>query len=238
MKRFLNILLVFFAVGGLFTVLFFGIYGAVQSTKTHEQPSAETTLSELPKPEKTGGVRGQLGIDKNINESTIDQYLGRSDAVYRDMRMLVDEANYENIQGDSYLSGYVEGFEVVPYPKIVNVTGLPAEVGQSYTGTTLFTQTEDNVIANYKESMAFLEYYFPKDKKIFLMCGGGGYAGMMKNLLVELGWPEDQIWVVGGYWYYDGDHAVKVKRDDNGLITYDFWKVPYHDIEFGYMNEK
>ena len=34
MKKFLNILLVFFAVGGLFTVLFFGIYGAVESTKT------------------------------------------------------------------------------------------------------------------------------------------------------------------------------------------------------------
>ena len=34
MKRFLNILLVFFVVGGLFTVLFFGIYGAIESTKT------------------------------------------------------------------------------------------------------------------------------------------------------------------------------------------------------------
>ena len=70
---------------------------------------------ELPVPELSEGQRGQLGIDKNINESTIDQYLGRSDAVYRDLRMLKDPGNYEAIGGDSYLSGFVNGFEVVPF---------------------------------------------------------------------------------------------------------------------------
>ena len=30
-------------------------------------------LATLPKPELSEGQRGQLGIDKNINESTIDQ---------------------------------------------------------------------------------------------------------------------------------------------------------------------
>ena len=34
-------------------------------------------LSKLPKPELTGGERGSLGIDKNINEQTIDKYLNR-----------------------------------------------------------------------------------------------------------------------------------------------------------------
>ena len=57
----------------------------------------------LPLPEVSEGMRGQLGIDKNINEATIDKYLGRSDSVYRDMRMLKDDANYEAIGGDSYL---------------------------------------------------------------------------------------------------------------------------------------
>ena len=47
-------------------------------------------VKELPKPEITGGARGELGIDKNINEDTIDEYLGREDSVYRDMRMLED----------------------------------------------------------------------------------------------------------------------------------------------------
>ena len=72
--------------------------------------------NSLPNPTVTGGERGKLGIDKNINEETIDKYLDRDDSVYRDMRMLKDPGNYESIGGDSYLSGFVKGFEVVPYP--------------------------------------------------------------------------------------------------------------------------
>ena len=145
-------------------------------------------LKELPKPEITGGERGMLGIDKNINEKNIDEYLGRNDSVYRDMRMLKDPGNYEAIGGDSYLSGFIKGFEVVPYPYLTEVKGLPEAVGDSYKGKTLFTQNEDGTYkANYKESLEYLEYYFPKDKNIFLMCGGGGYAGMTKNLPASLG---------------------------------------------------
>ena len=185
--------------------------------------------NELPKPEVTSGLRGEFGIDKNINEKTIDDYLGRDDSVYRDMRMLKDPGDYEAIGGDSYLSGFVKGFEVVPYPYLVNVSGLPEEVGDTYTGKTLFTEKDGEYTANYEESMDILEYLFPKDKNIFLMCGGGGYAGMTKNLLVALGWDADKIYNVGGYWYYDGDNNVEVKNTKYGDTTYDFWKVPYHD---------
>ena len=27
-------------------------------------------------------------------------------------------------------------------------------------------------------------------------------------------------------------------RVNDGVISYDFWKVPYHDINFEYLNEK
>ena len=195
--------------------------------------------NNLPNPEVTSGIRGQFRIDKNINEETIDNYLDRTDSVYRDMRMLKDPGNYEAIGGDSYLSGFVRGFEVVPYPYLVNVTGLPEEVGSSYTGKTLFTQVSDGTYkANYEESLDILEYLFPKDKNIFLMCGGGGYAGMTKNLLVSLGWDKDKIYNVGGYWYYKGKNNVEVKNIKDGKITYDFWKVSYHDINFEELNEK
>ena len=189
--------------------------------------------SSLPLPEVEEGMRGELGIDKNINESTIDKYLNRSDAVYRDMRMLKDEANYEAIGGDSYLSGFVKGFEVVPYPYLCNVVGLPEAVGSSYSGNTLFTVNEDgSYTANYEESMEIIETYFPKDKTIFLMCGGGGYAGMTKNLLVALGYDGNKIYNTGGYWYYNGENRVDVKREENGETFYDFHKVNYHDIFF------
>lgn len=198
----------------------------------------EYKINYLPKPTVTGGQRGQLGIDKNINEKNIDKYLNRKDSVYRDMRMLKDEANYEKIGGDSYLSGFVSGFEVIPFPYIVNVTGLPKEVGNTYSGKTLYTKKENGkYVANYKESQEILEYYFPKDKYIFLMCGGGGYAGMMKNMLVDLGWDEDMIYNVGGYWFYKGKNNEVIKTVRSNETVYDFWKVTYHDFNFDLLHE-
>lgn len=187
---------------------------------------------DLPLPEISDGVRGDLGIDKNINEETIDKYLNRDDAVYRDMRMLIDEADYEAIGGDSYLSGYVKGFEVVSYPYLCSVEGLPKEVGSYYTGPSLFNHVDDEYVANYEESLEILESLFPKDKYIFLMCGGGGYAGMTKKLLVGLGWDENKIYNVGGYWYYHGNNNVEVKYEENGEDKYNFALVDYHDIVF------
>ena len=193
----------------------------------------------LPKPEISEGIRGeQFGIDKNINESTIDEYLGRSDSVYRDMRMLKDPGNYEAIGGDSYLSGFVQGFEVVPYPYLTNVTGLPEEVGETYTGATLFAQDESgNYVANYEESMEILETIFPKDKNIFLMCGGGGYAGMTKTMLVALGWDKNKIYNVGAFWSYNGNNKVEVKKTINGEDYYNFSIVPYYNIDFTTLHE-
>lgn len=193
----------------------------------------------LPKPEISEGIRGeQFGIDKNINESTIDEYLGRSDSVYRDMRMLKDPSNYEAIGGDSYLSGFVEGFEVVPLPYLTNVTGLPEDVGETYTGETLFTQDESgNYVANYEESMEILEAIFPRDKNIFLMCGGGGYAGMTKTMLVALGWDENKIYNVGAYWSYNGNNNVEVKKTIDGEDYYNFSIVPYYNIDFTTLHE-
>ena len=192
---------------------------------------------ELPKPQVSEGVRGDLGIDANVNEKSIDKYLNMEDAVYRDMRMLVDPASYENIGGDAYLSGFVKGFEVVPLPYLVNVTGLPEAVGTTYTGKTLFTEKDGKYTANYEESLAILEYLFPKDKTIFLMCGGGGYAGMTKAMLVSLGWDENKIYNTGGYWYYEGENNVIVKNESHKDVTYDFWKVAYHDIDFTQLHE-
>ncbi len=198
---------------------------------SHESDSVEP--KELPKPEITGGARGEFGIDKNINEASIDEYLDRDDAVYRDLRMLEDPARYENIGGDRFLSGYVKGFEVVPLPYIIPVDNLPGAVGQTYSGDTLFGGGAGWMFyPNYEESVTILEELFPKDKVIFLMCGGGGYAGMMKTFLISMGWASDKIYNVGGYWYYNGEHSVEVKKEENGRVSYDFDSVPYHKIDF------
>lgn len=193
----------------------------------------------LPQAELSSGLRGKYGIDKNINETTIDNYLGRSDTVYRDVRMLEDTATWENKGGDRYLSGYIKGFEVVPsvylagftdeyieQKKIENVSGL-------YVGETLFTLNEDgNYTANYIESMDILEAIFPKDKNIFIMCGAGGYAGQVKDLLIKLGWDEKLVRDVGGYWYYKGSNSIQIKENYDGEDYYNFSKVPYYNIDF------
>ena len=69
------------------------------------------------------------------------------------------------------------------------------------------------------------------------MCGGGGYAGMAKNMLVSLGWDSDKIYNVGGYWYYNGKNNVIVKNEKYDKVSYDFWKVTYHDIDFNNLHE-
>ncbi len=231
-KTFLSLL------AGIVIAVAFAV-GFIMLGRVLSRPQSETATAPLPAPELSDGIRGeQFGIDKNINEATLDQYLGRDDVVYRDMRMLIDPGDYAAIGGDSYLSGFVEGFEIVPLPYLVNVTGLPEAVGDTYAGKTLFTQDKDgNYKANYKESLQILKDLFPQDKTIFIMCGGGGYAGMTKQMLVSLGWDADKIYNVGAYWTYEGEHNVPVKYEQDGTVGYAFWKIPYHQIDFSRLHE-
>ena len=61
---------------------------------------------------------------------------------------------------------------------------------RSYIRKSLFTNNNGNYKSNYKESLEILEYFFPKNKNIFLMCGGGGYAGQTKKTIgiTRMGW--------------------------------------------------
>ena len=202
-------------------------------SKTADAPAFQISYSALPAPEIASGERGLFGIDRHINESTIDNYLDRPNVVYRDVRLLEDPANYAAIGGDSNLTGFIRGFEVVPYPYLASTSDLPDTVGEGYNGPTLFTLDETgNYRANYAESLTILETLFPKDKAIFLMCGGGGYAEMTKQFLLSLGWDGEKIYNVGGYWNYHGDNAITVQNNSYGDTTYDFWKIPYHAINF------
>ena len=199
---------------------------------------------KLPEPELSEGLRGKYGIDKNINETTIDNYLDRSDTVYRDVRMLIDPATWENKGGDRYLSGYIKGFEVIPSPYLANYTDDYIEqkkienISGLYQGPTLFKLDNDgNYTANYQESMAILEAIFPKDKNIFIICGAGGYAGQVKHMLVKLGWDENKVRDIGGFWYYEGNNAITIKETINGKDYYNFSKVPYYNIDFKSLTE-
>jgi len=221
----------------LLLLIIFCACGYDGGTATPETPTPVT----LPAPEVD--TESQFGVDKNINISTIDNYLGLENVCYRDVRMLFDPADYGAIGGDADLSKSIEGFKIVPYPFIGTLGSLP--VANAYEGETLFAVvwnadgTIESAEPNYAESMMVLEELFPRDKPIFLMCGGGGYAGMMKSLLLFLGWDEGLLYNIGANWEYKGEHAVELivyPEDAQGDNIYATWRADYAYIDFSRLH--
>lgn len=184
-----------------------------------------------------------FAVDRRVNMETIDEYLGIPGVVYRDMRMVDDPAAYGDIGGDPKLSMMIDGFTVAPFPFIGSLAPLP--VAGAYEGPSLFdVQWGEGIevlgaTARYTQSLQFLEEVFPKDKQIVLMCGGGGYAGMMRSLLVYLGWEADRIYNAGGFWEYEGDRAVQIiaYNEAGSPIEYFLWRAPVVTIDFKTFQE-
>ncbi len=188
-------------------------------------------------PPSTPDPNNQFGVDIAINMTSIDNYLNRPDVVYRDVRMAKDPAKYENIGGNSNLDMTLEGFKIVPWPYIGTLQELPVE--GAYTGDTLFTVAWDNngeVISaepNFKLSHQILEELFPKDNTIFLMCGGGGYAGMTRTFLIHQGWDPKKLYNVGGAWEYTGYKSVQlIAENAEGETEYYTWRADIANIDF------
>lgn len=202
---------------------------------------ADEALPEIPAP--APNPEDMFGVDLNINVGTIDEWLGRPDVVYRDVRMLFDPADYGAIGGDADLSATVAGFKIIPYPFLASLSALPVE--GAYAAECLYTLTwnEDGSIAsatpNYVESEIILKDLFPQDKPIFIMCGGGGYAGMTKSLLIFLGWDENLLYNIGGNWGYVGENAVELKvypEEADGVEYLATWNADYAYIEFARLH--
>ena len=105
---------------------------------------AYAEADKLPAPEPD--ENSMFGVDKNINMTTLDNYVGRDDVVYRDVRMLFDPADYAAIGGNADLASTVEGFRIVPYPYLATLSALP--VDGAYDAETLYTLTwnEDGTV--------------------------------------------------------------------------------------------
>ena len=61
----------------------------------------------------------------------------------------------------------------------------------------------------------------------------------MKNLWKYLNiiFLKIKIYNVGGFWFYEGDNKINVKKEVDGKVSYDFWKVTYHDIDFSNLHK-
>ncbi|MBN2509446.1 MAG: hypothetical protein JXB03_04180, partial [Spirochaetales bacterium] len=184
-----------------------------------------------------------FGVDLNINMETIDSWLGREDVAYRDMRMLFDPADFTAIGGSSVLSATLPGFRIVPYPYLATLPPLP--VSGAYEGPALYSLTWNaageitDAAPNYAESAMVLADLFPRDKAVFLMCGGGGYAGLTRALLIHLGWDADKLYNIGGNWGYKGDKGLElVGTSSDGGSVYATWRADYAFMDFARMTPK
>lgn len=201
------------------------------------QPAAYASEA-APVPAADPDPQSPFGIDRSITMETIDDYIGRSDIAFRDMRMVRDPADYAAIGGSALLDFVLEGFTVVPFPLIGTLQELPVE--GAYTGPTLFdvTWNEDGTVADtvplYEESLLIVEELFPQDRPLFLMCGAGGYAGMTRQLLIYLGWDPELVYNIGGAWEYTGYKAVPVVNygNEGDEPRFYLWRVPMATIDF------
>lgn len=189
------------------------------------------------------GPDDSFNVDETVNMESIDSFLGIEDVAYRDMRMLRDPAAYDSIGGNPDLDIVLEGFKIVPFPYIGTLQTLPVE--GAYAGQTLFdiTWSEDGNISQasavFSESQRIIEDLFPRDKPIVLMCGGGGYASMMRKLLIYLGWNESNLYNAGGAWDYTGYRSIQVvEHDDQGATHYCTWRADYAQIMFDQLTKR
>jgi len=118
-----------------------------------------------------------------VDMTNVDDYLGRPDVQYVDLRNFDDKMN----------SGYIAGFEFIPFFEYLE-----------YSNILVRTNAWTFETASIKNAAA-LEGLFDMDKTIFLMCGSGTRAGFVKDALDSLGYT---TYNVGGITNYAGEAKV------------------------------
>lgn len=109
-----------------------------------------------------------------VDMTNVDEFLGRPDVQYVDLRNFDDKMN----------SGYISGFEMIPFFDYLEYSNI---LVNEKTWVFDATQVKDE---------ASLKALFDADKTIFLMCGSGTRAGYVKDALESLGYTK--VYNVGG----------------------------------------
>lgn len=206
--------------------------GFAQTARADE---AEAGLAPLPLAETD--PNSERGCDVNINMATIDQYLGRPEIAYRDVRHLytTDEAGNPVVD----LASTIQGFKIVPYIKLAPMSA------DSVSGDELFTlewDADGNIVSatpNYVESELVVRDLFPQDRPVFLMCTSGGRASMARNLLLFLGWNPELVYNIGGQKDYKGKNLLEivsypVRR--GGEDIHAVWRADYANIDTTFLH--
>lgn len=126
------------------------------------------------------GGEAKLPADGEITMENIDEYMGRDNVQYVDLR------NNDDLLRD----GFVQGFGNIPYFDYIEVEGIAPGRADITVG-----------------DKARLEQLFDKDAEaIFLMCASGGRAGWVKKALESIDYTN--VYNVGGFKDYSGTNKV------------------------------
>ncbi len=120
-----------------------------------------------------------------VDMGNVDDYLGRPDVQYVDLR------NFD----DKMKSGYISGFEMIPFFDYLEATDILVRTDLDW----IFAAADIH-------SQGGLEELFDADRTIFLMCGSGTRAGYVLDALESLGF--ENVINVGGIADYSGDAMV------------------------------
>lgn len=122
--------------------------------------------------------------DSSIQPHNLDEYLFIDDVMYVDVRPYNSIIKY----------GYVAGFQFVPYYDII---------ASRINDKTLFEMTQSGQVGeflpNFVESEQYLNYLFPKDKKILAISEEGSECSYLFNLLKQYGYEPANLYNVGGF---------------------------------------
>lgn len=123
----------------------------------------------------------------SINAENLQDYLGRDDVVYIDLRDYSD-----------FSQKHLRNFESIPFFAYI----WNKEANTDTSMIQLYGGDPTDPVAVYNESDELLNELFPKDKTIFLMCQSGGRVVHMMNILAAKGYDMSKIYNVGGMGQY------------------------------------
>jgi len=169
----------------------------VDTTKTYQANKDD--------PAETPCTEGSFGVTCSaINSENLQQYLGRTDVMYIDLRDFSD-----------YAKKHLRNFEVIPFFGLVynKEAHTDASLPQLYGGE------PTDPVPVYEESDEILEALFPKNKTLFLMCQSGGRVATMMNILKARGWDMTKVYNVGGMAQYSGPEYRALVTDTPELIV-------------------
>lgn len=124
-----------------------------------------------------------IEIDDEITMLNLDEYMGRDDIQYVDLR------NFDA----KFAAGYIDGFEMIPFFDYLDNRAFDRDHTYQFDPSQLINED-------------IMTHYFKQDKIIFLYADGCIRADYIKEVLLYLNY--EKVFTLGGYYEYQGDYNI------------------------------